>query len=146
MEIQDTLDRVKEFWNKGDPQGASDVYADDFVFHSTTLDEPLHGREALFGYIKQLRNAFPDFRLNLDEVVTEGDKLAVRWTWTGTHQGDFEGIPPTGRKVTQTGMTLVKRMSGKTVEEFVATDQYSLLQQIGVVPARPSQVKTRRAG
>lgn len=146
MDITDTIERVRQLWNGGDPQGAHDVYADDFVFHSTTLAQPLEGREALFGYINEIRNAFPDFRLNLDDVITEGDKIAVRWTWTGTHRGEWMGIAPTGRTVTQTGVTLVKRMSGRTVEEFVATDQYSLLEQLGVAPARPRQPRTRTAG
>jgi len=85
------------------------------------------GLQALFA-------AFPDGRWELEDLVAEGDKVAVRDTFHGTHQGAFMGLPPTGRRVTIGGMHLFALAEGQIVDHWNQRDQLGLMQQLGVVP------------
>src|SRR4051794_5019194 len=81
-----------------------------------------------------LRAAFPDLHYTVDNVLAEGDQVAVRWHWTGTHQGSFRGFPPTGKAVTNTGAGIFRLGGGKIVASVLETDRLGFLEQIGVVP------------
>ena len=81
-----------------------------------------------------LRAAFPDQRYTLDEVVAEDDKVAVRWHWTGTHEGPFRAFPATGKAVTNTGAGVFRLDGGKIVAASLETDRLGFLEQIGAVP------------
>jgi steroid delta-isomerase-like uncharacterized protein len=77
----------------------------------------------------------PDFHTEIDELIAEGDKVVARVTMTGTHTGDFWGIPATGRRVQFTGMYMVRIANGKIVEHWGEEDGVGLLQQLGAMPA-----------
>jgi len=77
----------------------------------------------------------PDVEVVSEDVIAEGDKAVVRWTGRGTHQGVLLGIPPTGKQVTWTGMTIYRIADGKIVEERGEEDALGFLQQLGVVPS-----------
>jgi len=79
--------------------------------------------------------AFPDLHLAVEEMIAEGDKVVSRWSGSGTHQGKFMGIPPTGKQVTATGMEIIRIAGRKFVEHWMELDALGLLQQLGVVPA-----------
>jgi predicted ester cyclase len=81
-----------------------------------------------------LRAAFPDLRYTLDDVVGEGDQVAVRWHWTGTHRGAFRAFPATGKAVTNTGGGLFRIEHGKVISAVLETDRLGFLEQIGAVP------------
>ncbi|MFL5307283.1 MAG: ester cyclase [Polyangia bacterium] len=81
-----------------------------------------------------LRAAFPDLRYTVDDVVAEGDQVAVRWHWTGTHRGPFRGFPPTEKTVTNSGAGIFRLNGGKIVAAVLETDRLGFLEQIGVVP------------
>ncbi|HSS37638.1 MAG TPA: ester cyclase [Polyangia bacterium] len=81
-----------------------------------------------------LRAAFPDLHYTLDDVIAEGDQVAVRWHWTGTHQGAFRGFPPTGKAVTNTGAGIFRLSGGQIVAAELETDRLGFLEQIGAVP------------
>ncbi|HEX6533559.1 MAG TPA: nuclear transport factor 2 family protein [Gemmatimonadaceae bacterium] len=81
-----------------------------------------------------LRAAFPDIHYTLDDVVAEGDRVAVRWHWTGTHQGAFRGFPATGNTVVNPGAGVFRFAGGKIVAADLETDRLGFLEQIGVVP------------
>jgi predicted ester cyclase len=83
----------------------------------------------------RLRGAFPDLTYTLDELLAEGDRVAVRWHWTGTHQGPFRGLSPTQRPVTNTGAAIFRIRGGQIVAASLETDRLGFLQSIGVVPA-----------
>jgi predicted ester cyclase len=83
----------------------------------------------------QHRRAFPDIHYTLEEVVAEGEKVVVRWTATGTHQGDLMGIAPTGKLVKAPGITIFRFAHGHMVEGRTVWDALAFLQQLGVVPA-----------
>jgi len=79
---------------------------------------------------------FPDLALTVEFTITEEDKVAVRWTATGTHSGDFRGIPPTGKPINIAGVAIYRVAGGKIVEGWSQPDTLGLLQQIGVIPSR----------
>ena len=81
-----------------------------------------------------LRSAFPDLHYSVDETVAEGDRVAVRWHWTGTHKGPFRVFPPTGKEVENTGVGIFHFQDGKIVAAVLETDRLGFLEQIGVVP------------
>jgi steroid delta-isomerase-like uncharacterized protein len=83
--------------------------------------------------------AFPDVRLTIEDMVAEGDKVAVAWTGEGTQQGELLGIPPTGKRVRVMGISIYRLAEGKIAEQWEQWDRLNLMQQLGVVPA-PGQV------
>jgi steroid delta-isomerase-like uncharacterized protein len=80
-------------------------------------------------------SAFPDLQLTTEDLVAEGEKVAIRNTWRGTHQGAFQGVPPTGKYVTFTGTDLFRVEGGKIAEQWADLDALGLLQQLGAIPA-----------
>ncbi len=85
--------------------------------------------------VMMFRTAFPDWVEAVEDVIAEGDKVVVRVAGTGTHQGEFQGIPPTGRRVTANGMGIGRIVGGRIVEAWAAYDALGLMQQLGAVPA-----------
>ena len=79
--------------------------------------------------------AFPDLHLTAEDLIAEGDKVTARFTLRGTHTGEFMGLPPTGRKVTMTGIQIVRTADSKIAENWINADTLGLLQQLGVIPA-----------
>jgi len=77
-------------------------------------------------------DAFPDIHLTIDDMIAEGDKVAMRITWTGTHKGEFMGIPPTNKKITIRAIFIERFAGGKIVEEWGMYDTLSLMQQLGL--------------
>jgi predicted ester cyclase len=78
-----------------------------------------------------LRTAFPDIRYTLEDIVAENDKVAVRWTWSGTHQGAFRAFGPTGKTVSNTGAGIFRLKAGTIVAAALETDRLGFLQQVG---------------
>jgi hypothetical protein len=110
-----------------------ELYSDDFVLHSATGDD-IHGRKAAKKYMDEIFSAFPDIHLAIDDLVSEGDKVAVRFTVTGTHKGTFMGIPATNKKLTMWSIQIDRIASGKFVEGWERTDILGLMQQLGAMP------------
>jgi predicted ester cyclase len=77
-----------------------------------------------------LLQAFPDLQITVEDMVAEGDKVAVRWRLRATHQGEFMGIPPTGNQVTMTGIDINRLEGGRLVERWGNEDMLGLLQQL----------------
>jgi steroid delta-isomerase-like uncharacterized protein len=92
-------------------------------------------RDGFLRFLGALRSAFPDVAVTVEDLLAEGDEVAVRWTWRGTQQGPFLGIPPTGEAVTGSGIGLFRIVNGRIVEDFVQEDTFGLLQQLGAIPA-----------
>ena len=81
------------------------------------------------------RTAFPDYKHTIHDLIAEGDKVVARWTFHGTHEGDFQGLPPTGKKVTLPGVSVFRLVDGKIMDDWTVSDTYSLMQQLGAIPA-----------
>lgn len=85
-----------------------------------------------------MRAAFPDFHETTEDVIAEGDRVMVRWSTRGTHQGAFAGIPPTGKTVTWRGVFILRVAEGRFVEMWQIHDQLGLLQQLGATVTLPA--------
>ena len=81
-----------------------------------------------------MRIAVPDFQTRIEDLVAEGDRVAARISWEGTHNGELLGIPPTGKHVKVTEMQFYRMSNGKIIERWVETDVFGMLQQLGIVP------------
>ena len=92
------------------------------------------GSEGFKAMISPLRQGFPDLRFIIQDMVTEGSRVVVRWTSQGTHRGMFAGTAPTGRQVSNEGIGIYRVEDGKIVESWSQVDRLGVLQQIGAVP------------
>lgn len=126
----------EEVWSRGNLDLADELLAADFV--GRPGGETIRGREAAKEYVARMRAAFPDITFTIEDQIAEGDMVATRWTATGTHEGDLMGVPPTGKQVTVTGITIQRFADGKVAEGWTSLDTLGMLQQVGAVPA-PAQ-------
>ena len=108
--------------------------AADFVSHSAPpgLDPGIEGVKQM---VRIFQIAFPDMGGAVEDVVAEGDKVVVRFSGTGTHQGEFFGIPPTGKPIKSTGINIFRIEDGKIVEHWNNADDLGVMQQLGVFPS-----------
>ncbi len=91
----------------------------------------VRGPAAFKPFVERMRGALPDFELTIDDTITEGDKVAARWTARMTHRGDHLGLPATGKQVVITGMSIIRVRDGQIVERWNNWDIMSLIQQLG---------------
>jgi predicted ester cyclase len=94
--------------------------------------------------IKDILAAFPDIKIKLNDQFVKGGKVFAYFSWTGTHQGVFMGIPPTGKQVTVEGMDIWRVQDGKLIENWVIMDGLGLMIQLGVVPPPGSVPKAEK--
>jgi steroid delta-isomerase-like uncharacterized protein len=126
--------RFTEFINTASESLAEELISPNAVFHVPGRAEPVRGPAGYLEIIAMMRGGFPDIRWNLEETIAEGDKVAARFTMSGTHDGAFLGVPPTGKAIKVQAMNFYRLSGGKFVEERGQPDLLSLLQQIGAVP------------
>jgi steroid delta-isomerase-like uncharacterized protein len=120
-------------WNAHDADAVAAVFAADALLREAGRDEAVHGREAIRARAAALLAAFPDFRLERQVLVIEGDRHADRWVMTGTHRGELFGMPPTGRAVRLEGATFTTLgPDGLVVEDVHFTDYAALMAQLGI--------------
>ncbi len=124
-----------EVWNRGNLTAIEELFAPDWVWHSAPPGVPAK-REGLRGMIASFGAAFSGVRASVDEQIAEGDTVAWRWTFQGDHTGPFMGIPPTGRRIVLTGVSIDRIAGGKFVERRDSADMLGLMQQLGAVPAQ----------
>ena len=125
--------RLLEVHNQGNLAVADEVFATDFVNHDPSRPN-VNDLESYKGWVVENRTVFPDFHVEIHYMVAEGDKVAACWTVTGTHQGEFMGIPPTGNQMTLTGMNIHRLAGDKIVEAWWIHDTLALLEQLGMMP------------
>jgi len=126
---------IEEVFGAGKYELADELVAADAVGHDPALPETPTGPEGVKEAARGYRGAFPDLRMSAEEVVAQGDKVAIRWTARGTHKGELFGIAPTGKEATVTGITIDRWAGGKIAESWTNWDTLGLLQQLGAVPA-----------
>lgn len=122
---------VDEFWSGGDAAAADELMSADVVIH----EPPVGTAAGLKAFAAQIRNAFPDWRSTVEEMIAEGDCVAERWTGRGTHQGDMQGIAPTGKRVAVPGVVFYRIREGRIVEFRGQFDMMSMMRQLGAIPA-----------
>ncbi len=126
---------IEEAFNRGNISLIDEFFAPDFVEHEELPPGIPPGREAPKQLTIMLRNAFPDFKATIDDIMAEGDKVVVRQTWSGTQNGEFMGIPPTGKSVSFGVIDIIRIAGGKLVEHWGQMDSMGMMQQLGVIPA-----------
>jgi steroid delta-isomerase-like uncharacterized protein len=134
---------VDEVFNTGNMAAADELAAPDFLDHNPFPGTP-PGLEGYKQGMRLFRAAFPDLEFILEDQIAEGDKVVARWTVRATHQGEVMGIPPTGKRVTVTGIDIVRFAGGKMVESWNLWDTLGLLQQLGVMPTPGQAVQEPR--
>ena len=97
---------------------------------------PRKGIEAVMQYGAMIFTAFPDGRHVLEDVIAEGDKVVTRGTFSGTHQGELMGIPPTGKQVSFSVIHIDRVVDGKVVEHWGQGDTLAMMQQVGAIPSQ----------
>jgi steroid delta-isomerase-like uncharacterized protein len=128
---------VEDYWNKKNPALAGELFAADCSLH--TPDGDLHGVKGAAQLYDAYATAFPDFRITAEDTVAEGDRVAVRYTFTGTNKGPLGAIPASGNRVTVSGIVIFRLAGGKVAEGRWSWDRVSLQQQIGALPRASGQ-------
>ena len=125
----------EEVFNKRNLAVADEVVAPDAINYEALPGMTREGPESVKQILHLLTAAFPDHHTTLEEMIAEGDQVVVRTTFSGTHQGAFMGVPPTGKPFSQAQIHIVRIVDGKAVEHRAVRDDMSMMQQLGVIPA-----------
>ena len=123
---------VEEFWNQGNPAAADELMASDAEIHMPTGE--IVDLDGLKSFAGAIRGSFPDWYSTAEELIAEGDNVAERWTGRGTHRGELQGIPPTGKRVEVPGSVFYRIVDGKIVEFRGLFNMMSLMQQLEAIP------------
>lgn len=111
-----------------------EVLAPDFKAYHFGSDTPIL-REELLQVINMYKSAFSDQQYTIEDQIAEEDKVVTRVTWRATHSGDYEGVPPTGKRVAISGTAIARIKGGQIVERWLDMDRMGLMQQLGLVPS-----------
>lgn len=125
--------RAIERWNEGDLAGYLELYAPEVMLHGYQGMEP--GMAGVRRFYEAFWSSFPGSRITIEDMFAEGDEVACRYTLRAAHEGEFNGIPPTGRRVELKGITILRFADGRCVERWSQADFMGMLQQLGVVPS-----------
>lgn len=138
MDHAATMRKTYERINAGDIEGFGDLVADDFVEHQGGGPGFPPTKEGTLAFFRTLVHSFPDMRMDVEDLIASGDKTVARVGVTGTHKGEFMGVPPTAARVEMQLIDIMRfDASGRVREHWGVADMLSLLQQLGVVPAGP---------
>jgi len=123
-----------EVFSKGKLSVVDELADRNFVDHEPPLPGFKSGIEGVKQLINAMRTGFPDLQVAVNEVISHGDKVVARATFSGTHKGAFMNIPPTGKRVAFEGIDIVRFSGGKAAEHWGVTDNLGLLTQLGAIP------------
>lgn len=125
----------QEVWNEGRIQTVYELLSPDAVAKGQRGGEAeIRGPEAFAKFVNEIRGAFPDIQVKVEDVFAAGDKVVLRWSGVMTHTGDAPGLPASGRTVRTGGITIARFTDGQIVEGWDNWDQLGMLQQIGAMP------------
>ena len=123
-----------EVWNGRRLEVVNEILSPSHALQDTNAEGSAIGPEAYKSQVARFLKAFPDLRFRIDDVVAEEEKLVVSWNISGTHEGEFMGIPATHRKVSVDGITINHIVDSKIIDSYVSWDALGMLQQLGVAP------------
>jgi steroid delta-isomerase-like uncharacterized protein len=127
---------AEEVVNRRNLDLLDEIFAPEFVLYGADPDQ-VSGVEDLKQFFVMLRSGFPDFQGTIEDLfAAEGDKVVLRFTFRGTHQGEFMGVGPTGKQVTMPGIDIFRIGDGKIVELWGQEDMLGMMQQLGAIPER----------
>jgi steroid delta-isomerase-like uncharacterized protein len=123
--------RWVEAWNNDTNTEVMDqIFARDWIDGNPLPGAPSGGLEGVEHFVKLFRHALPDARLSVEQIVADDEKVAFWWRASGTHQGEVFGIPPTGKHISFTGMTMHRVANGRFAESWAELDLMGLIQQL----------------
>ena len=133
QEIQTLIERLHQLWSDGDLDSIPEVYAPDFVAHMPKgwgETETRDGHDGIRRAIQRLRAGFPDWREHIEDVLIDGNKVAVRYFSTGTNSGAFSGRPPTGRHLKVDELSIFRISDGRVAEQWCLNDDLAFDKQL----------------
>ena len=125
----------EEVWNKRRLELVDEIISPSHALHDPNLTDSSVGPDAYKRQVSRFIAGIPDLRLTIEDIVGEKEKLAVAWTISGTHTGEFMGIPATNKKVYVEGITINHIVDGKIMDSYISWDTFGMMQQLGAVPA-----------
>ena len=125
--------RFIQMWGDGNLDVIDELAAPSLVVRYPTIPQVIQGSREFRHVIAGFRSAFPDSALRVEEEIAGGEKVVLRWTFSGTHKGSFLGVPATGKRVTWTGITIYRIVDGSVVEEQGEEDFVGFFRQVGLV-------------
>jgi len=137
MSAEENKDVVRRFWGvweDGNIGLVDELLAPDYVNHSPGMPDQPTGPEGVKAVVSMFRTGMPDLRIVIDDMIAEGDKVAVRYTIEGTHEGHLFGVPPTGQRVSIESFTVERVSDGRIREHWRVTDTLDMMQQLGAIP------------
>jgi len=131
-----TIDRMfKEIFHQGNIAAADKFIAPDVIYHPFPSTFPA-GPDGFRFVFKMLCSSFPDQYIALDDIIGEGDKVVVRSTFSGTQTGPLMGFPPTGKRCTQSQISIFRLANGKVIEYWFNADDLGMIRQLGLLPGQ----------
>ncbi len=124
---------IEEILNQRNMSVIDEILSPDFVENEELPPGIPPGREAPRALFSMLHSAFPDFKATTNQMIAEGDKVVLYMTWTGTQDGEFMGLPPTGKRVSFDVIDIVRVADGQFVEHWGIMDSAKMMQQLGAV-------------
>lgn len=131
------IDKYVEYWNTGQFDGINDLLSEDFELRMTPQFESEKGIDTFMEHVTNWRKAYPDFHITIEEFFYSNNAAAARWTITATNTGSGSH-PPTGKRIEVPGISIVHFTDGKIKDEWIASNNYYWLQQLGFTLVAPS--------
>lgn len=128
-------EKFGEAINTGNLENLRNLVSEDVKEHDPAPDQG-PGAQGYIDFFKMMRKAFPDMQVKVETMVANEDKVAFAYTLTGTHKGDFMGVPASGKSIEARGMQISRFENGKMVERWGSSDELGILKQIGVNPVK----------
>ena len=126
---------AEEVLNRGKLEVVDELFADEFTWEMPFSPDPLHGPQAMKETVAAFLAAFSDFHVDVEDVLGEGDKVALKYTASGTNDGGFQGTAPTGKHASWYVQHVFTLRDGKIVADVTVLDRLGLLEQLGLSPA-----------
>ena len=139
MSLEENKAIVRRFFeevpNKGNLSAIDEFFTEDVVDHYPSSPEQAPGSNGVKQALTMLREAFPDMKITVEDMIAEADKVAIRVTTNGTHQGPIRGIPATGKQIITTSFVIFRIEDTKIAERWALGDRLGMLQQLGIIPS-----------
>ncbi len=138
MSAEENKDIVRRFWGvweEGNIDLVDELLAPDYVNRTPATPDQPTGPEGVKGVVSMFRSGMPDLRVVIEDMIADGDKVAVRYTLEGTHEGELFGVPPTGQRLSIKSIAIERVSDGKIREHWRVTDSLDMMQQLGVIPS-----------
>ncbi|MCW5849672.1 MAG: ester cyclase [Anaerolineae bacterium] len=128
---------LEEVFSKGNVAAIDEITAVNFVSHDPAAGGEIRGVDGFKQFVTAIHTVFPDIQFTVEDMLAEGDRVAVRWTMHSEHEGEGLGLPATHRPVTVTGAEFLRIVNGKIEEDWVTLDTLRLVNDMGLLEPKP---------